>query len=100
MKIDIAKVLAMSEEEFVDELFVYDYDPGEESLFELAFRLRDEAIQLESFQWACAEVYNTIFGYKPKPYETHAPTTAMWIWFATQAQPIHLILAALKAKEK
>lgn len=101
-KPELLAVLDMSEEEqkqwlhdnFLNREYYYP------SLADLAFRLRDEAVLLDNFPWACAEVYNYAHNYKLGPNEVPAPTTLMWIWFANQARPIHWIIAALIAKEK
>lgn len=71
----------------------------ETSLADLAFRLRDEAVENREFMWACAKVYNKAWKYKLEPHEVDAPTIAMWVWFANHAKPIHWIIAALIAKE-
>ncbi len=67
-------------------------------LADLAFRPRDEAVMLKSFQWTAAEVYNKAHHFGLKESETHAPTMMVWVWFATHAQPIHWIIASLIAK--
>ena len=104
---DLLKVLDMSEKEQYIWLFgagiIHHHPTNEnqiESLADLSFRLRGEIAVSHDIQWAYAEVYNKAGGYKLRPYETHDPTTIMWIWYATRAKPIHWIIAALIAKEK
>lgn len=96
---EVLAMLDMSEDEqirFIQEKFAYSH-PGliRKDFAALAFRMRDEAQLLNQYMWACAQVYNYAHGYKPKVYEIHAPTMVMWIWFATYAQPIHFIAAAM-----
>ena len=127
MTVDIKKVLAMPKWEQAEFLFQYTnqkpyeerskshwldlagaidahHDAGsvtadyllERALSFLAFRMRDEAQGLNSF---IAKVYNIAHDYELAENEMHAPTVIVYIWFSTQAQPIHWILAAMLAKE-
>lgn len=69
--------------------------------FNLAMKMYREAEKkYADINWKMAEVCNAAKGYVLAPCEAHAPTTMVWIWFCTQAQPCHYLLAAILAKEK
>lgn len=86
-------VLDLPEKEQVDYLFLHDYDL-DESLADLAFRLRDEVLESESgtLHWVMAmfDVYMKMTGSK----------LLNWKWGYVKAKPIHWIIAALIAKHK
>ena len=98
---DLLKILDMSEDEQINWLMDKDYMPNyyvgmrgrkhDDSLADLAFRLRDEAKGHSWNGWldATKEVWKTI----------HKYWTYEQFWMS-QAKPIHWIIAALIAKEK
>ena len=105
-KIDIAKVLAMSyvEQEVWCEHPEHGNRDWGQSLEDLAFHLRDEAVKhmfdkpKPYWELAIIKVYTNQFGIVyPR---TEFAQKVMWRWWSESAQPIHWILAALKAKEK
>jgi len=100
---DPLTMLDMTEEEQIAflnrNLYEYGHNDIGISLADLAFRLRDEVVLSNKCQWAWPKVYNAAHHFKLEVYEIDAPTTSMWIWFATQAEPIHWIIAALIAKQ-
>ena len=69
-------------------------NPIQESLADLAFRLRDEAVRKSAYDWtsACVEVFREVC--------TDWPERNFDVWWQDNSQPIHWILSALMAKEK
>ncbi len=67
---------------------------SKKDLANLAFRLRDEA---EEFELICG--IEKVFQYCCSPEEYDFAEDA-YKWFATEAKPIHWIIAALIAKEQ
>jgi hypothetical protein len=86
------KVLDMNEDEQVDWLWDRNILKPNESLADLAFRLRDEAVKKDWMYWeiACCQVWQAT----PHKYNYNPGR------FGSRAKPIHWIIAALIAKEK
>ena len=96
-KIDIAKVLAMSEAEQWEWMMERCSEYGALCPGQLAFRMRDEAMESrpKEYHKAITEILIYVSGNTCKHPESKAD-----VWSLLLAQPIHWILAALKAKEK
>ena len=107
MKIDIAKVLAMDEDEqqyyLAENDIIHNKSDGDgkytvyESLADLAFRLRDEAVEKN------CTAYHIAFEEIRKIWiMTAGPNGTYYLdrFVMYDAQPIHWILAALKALEE
>jgi hypothetical protein len=98
MELDIAKILAMSEGEqqkWWEEQTSVTYGCGN-CLYEVAFRLRDEAMETEETR---ERFHNALYEIQVHLGENDEWLTAA-LWAYGFARPIDWILAALKAKEK
>lgn len=99
---DLLKVLDLTEEEQKDWLWNNKLIHEDESLADLAFRLRDEAVKLSPvcFQKARAKIYYQVYYY---PIGERVLQSKNFLctaeWWLEEAQPIHWIIAALIAKE-
>ena len=104
MTVDIKVVLAMSEEEQYgwvcaklcnkrDYKTICDLSSCKLSLADLAFQLRDEAVEKDAFEWmkACESIFEIAC---PKSQWSNYD-----IWWQDYSQPIHWILTAMLAKE-
>ena len=74
------------------------------TLADLAFRLRDEAVwhisdeAIPHWENALKKIYVHLFSCLEP--ETEYAEKVMWRWWFESAKPIHIIIAALIAKEK
>ena len=93
---DLLKVLDMSKDEQGEYLFqkdIWKLEIQKESLADLAFRLRDEAVAKNH-----ADFHNAIYNIMVKVEGDNKWATAFW--GECLAKPIHWIIAALIAKEQ
>lgn len=99
---DVLELLDMTEEEqekWVRNAGIIDVFPRVESLADLAFRMRDEIEFKQQHCWtkAIRIIHDECVGIHPDVEKTS--WMAIYRWFFNYAQPIHWIVAALKAKE-
>ena len=87
------KLLDMTEDEQVDWLWDMDILKPNESLADLAFRLRDEAVNHQGW----GEAIKDVCDYWQGKNNTGITLSGFWIH---RAKPIHWIIAALIALEK
>lgn len=94
---ELLAVLDMSKEDQSLWLIYHEGIEPTESLADLAFRLRDEAVRIN--QWIYSEVIRDICRKTNSPKADNCSCFDAAMWAEIEAQPIVWIIAALIAKE-